>query len=176
MAKMSYAEKLRDPRWQRKRLEALESANWECDHCEESQKTLSVHHKFYVNGREPWDYSIRQLEVLCDDCHREAGDFQRNALSLFAFLSRQEMEHLTGCAKYFIAAQGGNGMRLESPEEVDAVASLGSYSSNAHAPLFNRLISKGGDFDKDHLIECLRWWHSYYMKPQCLAIIEDKNE
>lgn len=52
---MKYAEKLKDPRWQKKRLEILERDKWMCRGCCETQKTLHVHHIFYVHGLEPWD-------------------------------------------------------------------------------------------------------------------------
>lgn len=67
--KMTYAEKLRDPRWQRKRLERLEKASWCCDCCGASDNTLHVHHNDYFKGREPWEYELAQLTVLCEDCH-----------------------------------------------------------------------------------------------------------
>lgn len=68
---MTYAEKLRDPRWQRKRLEKLEWSRWECDCCGTAKKTLHVHHRRYIKGREPWDYSIDELSTYCEDCHTE---------------------------------------------------------------------------------------------------------
>lgn len=65
----SYAQKLRDPRWQKKRLEVLEASGWRCELCCDSESPLHVHHKQYFKGREPWDYEIAQLAVLCECCH-----------------------------------------------------------------------------------------------------------
>jgi len=65
----TYFQKLQDPRWQKKRLEALEAAEWTCQCCMDSESTLHVHHRAYFKGREPWDYEVKQLEVLCKDCH-----------------------------------------------------------------------------------------------------------
>lgn len=67
--KTSYFQKLRDPRWQKKRLEALEAADWSCQRCCDKESTLNVHHKQYFKGREPWDYEVKQLAVLCEECH-----------------------------------------------------------------------------------------------------------
>lgn len=67
----SYFQKLKDPRWQKKRLEALEAADWTCQCCFDSEATLHVHHRAYFKGREPWDYEVGQLEVLCESCHEE---------------------------------------------------------------------------------------------------------
>lgn len=64
-----YSQKLKDPRWQRKRLEALQAANWACQDCKNTRKTLHVHHTRYAG--EPWDVPLSSLEVLCEDCHEE---------------------------------------------------------------------------------------------------------
>jgi len=68
-SKRSYIEKLRDPRWQKKRLEVLEAAGWKCEQCEDDEETLHVHHKIYIKGREPWEYENTQLSCLCQSCH-----------------------------------------------------------------------------------------------------------
>lgn len=65
----AYFEKLKDPRWQKKRLEALEASFWKCACCGDAQSTLHVHHRQYFKGREPWEYEVGQLEVLCESCH-----------------------------------------------------------------------------------------------------------
>lgn len=70
MAK-TYFEKLKDPRWQRKRLEAMEAAEFMCQMCCDSTTTLHVHHKAYFKGREPWEYDIEQLAVVCENCHKD---------------------------------------------------------------------------------------------------------
>lgn len=66
---MTYSEKLKDPRWQRRRLEVLERCKWKCVSCESAGKTLHVHHRWYVSGREPWEYPAICLVALCDECH-----------------------------------------------------------------------------------------------------------
>lgn len=65
----SYSQKLKDPRWQRKRLEALQAANWSCKSCKATHKTLHVHHTKYRG--EPWEAPLDWLEVLCEDCHEK---------------------------------------------------------------------------------------------------------
>jgi len=65
----TYFEKLKDPRWQKKRLEVLQAADFHCQSCGDGTSTLHVHHKQYFKGREPWEYDARQLAVLCEDCH-----------------------------------------------------------------------------------------------------------
>lgn len=81
----TYAQKLRDPRWQKKRLEAMEKADFTCEICGDSENTLNVHHKEYFKGREPWEYLPEQLAVLCEECHHnlhEKPDVLREIISL----------------------------------------------------------------------------------------------
>lgn len=65
----SYSEKLKDPRWQKTRLEVLSRDGWNCRSCGSTEKTLHVHHSYYVGGRDPWDYPPSVLVSLCKDCH-----------------------------------------------------------------------------------------------------------
>jgi len=67
--KTDYSEKLKDPRWQKKRLKILERDQWKCQVCGADEKTLHVHHKEYVNGHEPWEYGDDFLLTLCEFCH-----------------------------------------------------------------------------------------------------------
>ena len=64
-----YAAKLRDPRWQKKRLEIFERDNWTCQECGATQETLAVHHKVYLPNTEPWDYENDLLITFCESCH-----------------------------------------------------------------------------------------------------------
>lgn len=69
MAKLTYYEKLRDPRWQKKRLEVMQENNFSCELCGDSTTTLNVHHKEYFKDWEPWNYTNSQLACLCEPCH-----------------------------------------------------------------------------------------------------------
>lgn len=72
--KLSYAEQLRHPFWQRKRLEVLEYFRFTCYGCDSKEKTLHVHHKRYVKGRKAWEYELEDFEALCADCHNETHE------------------------------------------------------------------------------------------------------
>lgn len=65
----TYAEKLKDPRWQKKRLEILQRDNFTCLKCKSTIKTLHVHHNTYTYGKEPWDYHNNNFKTLCFECH-----------------------------------------------------------------------------------------------------------
>lgn len=69
-----YSEKLKDPRWQKKRLGVLERENWKCQCCSSSEWTLHVHHLIYTKC-DPWDEPDSNLECLCEICHEFREDF-----------------------------------------------------------------------------------------------------
>lgn len=71
---MSYYEKLKDPRWQKRRLEILEQREWSCQLCESETNTLNVHHGFYMRGMDPWGYEDETMWVLCEECHKKVQD------------------------------------------------------------------------------------------------------
>src|SRR5262245_8350318 len=71
-AQREYQERLKDPRWQRKRLGVLERAAWACEACGTKDSNLQVHHGFYERQALPWEYSDASLFVLCDHCHERA--------------------------------------------------------------------------------------------------------
>lgn len=77
-----YSEKLRDPRWQKKRLEIFNRDGWMCQMCGESKKELVVHHESYDSGLEPWEYSDDKLKTICVDCHEdEHGIIEKTKLN-----------------------------------------------------------------------------------------------
>jgi hypothetical protein len=80
---LTYAEMLRDPRWQRRRLEIMQSADFRCELCGSAEKTLNVHHRQYRKGAKPWEYDDEELRCMCEDCHRE--DHENSALLLRIF-------------------------------------------------------------------------------------------
>lgn len=69
-SKGAYSEKLRDPRWQKVRLEIMERDKFSCRHCGSDKKTLNVHHCYYRTGKNPWDYDKNTLVTLCEGCHK----------------------------------------------------------------------------------------------------------
>lgn len=69
---MSYADKLKDPRWQRKRLEVFRAADWKCEYCGDGANTLHVHHLKYTG--EPWEAPMEDLECLCKTHHDQRTD------------------------------------------------------------------------------------------------------
>ncbi len=71
MTKEEYAEKLKDPRWQRKRREILRRDGHQCRWCGSTDWPLEIHHLQYVFGRDPWDYEDDNFRTLCGWCHKK---------------------------------------------------------------------------------------------------------
>lgn len=65
---MNYSEKLKDYRWQEKRLVILERDGGCCRNCGEVEN-LQIHHTIYFKNTEPWDYDNDFLLTLCRTCH-----------------------------------------------------------------------------------------------------------
>ena len=69
---MLYSDKLKNPLWQKKRLKIFERDNWKCLFCWSRERTLVVHHLYYLEV-EPWEYPDEAFLTLCIDCHDFIG-------------------------------------------------------------------------------------------------------
>jgi hypothetical protein len=86
---MTYQEKLKDPRWQRKRLEVMQYAEFRCQLCGDGKQTLNVHHSYYTREADPWDYPTGSLVCLCESCHEGVEVFLRRAQAFRAVTAGQ---------------------------------------------------------------------------------------
>jgi len=64
-----YSEKLKDPRWQKKRLEVFNRDGFVCSNCGNSESMLAVHHLYYEKDKDPWDYPLEAFKTICEECH-----------------------------------------------------------------------------------------------------------
>jgi len=69
---------LRDPRWQKKRLEIMQRDNFQCVACLRKNKTLHVHHKKYIG--KPWEAKDNDLQTLCEYCHKALGPHPKGGI------------------------------------------------------------------------------------------------
>jgi len=67
---MTYAEKLKDKRWEEKRFKALKKAKHTCKICKSTSRTLHIHHLKYHTSGDPWKSPFKDLICICDICHR----------------------------------------------------------------------------------------------------------
>lgn len=92
---MTYAEKLKDPRWQQKRLQIMDRDEWTCRHCGTTTDTLTVHHTVYWRNREPWDYNDDELITLCEQCHREHEKQKGEFLAVMGGMPARDVAFIT---------------------------------------------------------------------------------
>lgn len=65
----SYRKMLTDSRWSQRRLDIMRRDGFRCRRCGGKGK-LNVHHRWYIYGRQPWQYPDCSLVTLCEKCHR----------------------------------------------------------------------------------------------------------
>lgn len=115
MNSLSYFELLKDPRWQRKRLEIMERDWFACRICGDDKTTLNVHHQFYLSKLKPWEYENDTLMTLCEPCHKFAGKLMDK---LRRSLSRLDPVYLIKVLKYVdkvVASQPKTVRRVQRP-------------------------------------------------------------
>lgn len=78
----TYSEKLRDPRWQRKRLEVLNRDDFTCQLCGAKETELHVHHEAYKKGANPWEYDNSWLITYCKYCHIIFQSFEKQKIGV----------------------------------------------------------------------------------------------
>jgi hypothetical protein len=89
MENKTYAEKLKDPRWQKKRLEIFQRDQFRCMECFSDEKSLQVHHIAY-KGKNPWDTPNELLITYCYECHQKEEDKLKAAGETFVKLMRAD--------------------------------------------------------------------------------------
>lgn len=122
--KEQYYAKLRDPRWQKMRLKIMERDEFTCQMCFDSESTLNVHHCYYKNGAEPWDYEECSLITLCEDCHAnetQCAYAEKKAL-IDAIASKGLMSW--GFAELAAAVRKGPGTFYTHPPNIQALAEM----------------------------------------------------
>ena len=64
-----YKHLLEDKRWKEFRLKVMSERGNKCECCVGTH-ILQIHHTFYINGKMPWEYDIKDMRVLCKKCHQ----------------------------------------------------------------------------------------------------------
>lgn len=128
-SKSAYAEKLKDPRWQKKRLAILQRDDWRCQVCGTREVTLHVHHAWYSNG-EPWDATDNSLYTCCADCHEPEHElhkeWSRRMLGLLAEIGIRSSTDFDGFELFRKAAP--------------------SFSTDSPATSFSRSVARFQEF------------------------------
>jgi hypothetical protein len=103
MSKPTYLELLRDPRWQKRRLEIMNRAAFMCEECGDGASALNVHHRIYRKGAAPWEYPDPELICICETCHQAEHLVRDGIASAMAQLSGARLQELLGFAEGLVA-------------------------------------------------------------------------
>lgn len=85
----TYADLLKSPLWQKKRLQIMERDGWKCTNCLCETEQLHVHHEQYLSSCLPWEYPDELLKTLCDTCHKSTHGI--GEWNLDEYISSNEM-------------------------------------------------------------------------------------
>jgi hypothetical protein len=144
MAKKNYSELLRDPRWQKRRLEIMARDEWACQSCKCKTDTLNVHHKRYQWGLNPWEYPDDDLITLCEGCHEFEEDLKTitiyNDLSSVSGLLNIQLWLYTNALVY---------AKLNNPDVFEQVKDLLKSSSIDMKDDFNKFIGNPKGYKKN---------------------------
>ncbi len=150
MANQSYIELLRDPQWQRKRLEILNRDDFTCQACAEKTKTLHVHHKRYRRGCKPWEYDGADLVTLCEDCHEATTNTKRRLVVVIEALGPGWDAALLGYAEAILSVStDGHRIPVRDENHAQGILALALDVSAAGSALISRenvvsLAAEGG--------------------------------
>lgn len=64
-----YNHLLKDKRWKEFRLKVMSERGSKCECCG-GTNILQIHHTFYIGGKMPWEYDVKDMRVLCKKCHQ----------------------------------------------------------------------------------------------------------
>lgn len=133
----SYSDLFKDPRWQKKRLKVFERDDWACQKCYNTESTLNVHHKYYKDKTEPWDYPLEALITLCENCHISEKEDRAGYEQSLLYALRQKFlaEDISEIATGFYIMQ-----LCHLPEIVAAALSWALSDENIQKELIERYL------------------------------------
>jgi 5-methylcytosine-specific restriction endonuclease McrA len=91
-----YSNKLKDPRWQKKRLEILQRDKWSCQQCGDEETELHVHHRYYEYNLDPWNYPDADMFSLCYLCHSKNHNLDKLIKKLMKNLGYDQKARVAG--------------------------------------------------------------------------------
>lgn len=130
---MTYSDKLKDPRWQKKRLEVMLRDGFKCTKCNDAETTLNVHHLKYLG--DPWDAHLDDLETLCCHCHEATEIIKKAGVGIVRVTKRLSDSKLKkGC------------LFVQDTENIISVFGIEGLEINSLFSLRNQLLSELNTF------------------------------
>jgi hypothetical protein len=108
-----------------------------CQICYDYESTLNVHHRCYLHGKDPWEYSLEAIVTLCESCHEEEAPERAEAVA--------GMRHLRNFAGYCVSIPH-KAMAARQCDELLPNTKAGSMVNTVRIDLDCRLIK--GKFEE----------------------------
>ena len=119
-----YWQLLRDPRWQKKRLEVMQRDEFSCATCGNAAATLNVHHIKYRKGAKPWEYDADELQTLCENCHSRKHELEDQLKVLMSKLYVCDIKRLIGFTQAQVLFDNhGSSVALEGEMQICGIRS-----------------------------------------------------
>lgn len=145
MGKPTYYELLRHPNWQKKRLEVMDAAKFQCVNCGSRDITLNIHHTYYERGKKPWEYPTNSLRCLCEDCHKTEHATRDAVKKIIGGMEPYDIDRMLGFAAAYAARHDDQDrpILVQSYEFAEGVACV--FGTNAGFIIYHL---------KDGVIDC----------------------
>jgi hypothetical protein len=140
-AQTKYYEKLKDPRWQKLRLEIMQRDDFTCQMCGDKNKTLNVHHRRYIKNTEPWDYPPHTLVTLCEICHEGEKDQMEENMEILV----EQLKNKFFAEDILDLAEGFNALKMFGKSHVVS-RMIGRILENEK--LLKKLLKSYNDFER----------------------------
>ncbi len=141
----TYGEKLKDPQWQKKRLEILNRDQFTCQLCSDETTELQVHHLSYEYGKEPWEYPNENFVTYCRFCHKLIEHFKSSSFKP-VIATRMYKNQLFLICIVHNNENGNSGVSIKYLNEFDELCNLIDLSEDAI-----NTVSKLFDLSKNKL-------------------------
>jgi hypothetical protein len=138
----AYFELLKDPRWQKRRLEILERDGWNCVDCGDGTKTLHVHHRYYEWRLKPWEYEDDALTTLCEPCHERITAHTKLLKAALRRISPSDIIRVVGYVEALIACPDGEPIAITDAHMAVGVA---DYLGVSEKEIEDAMIAGGDD-------------------------------
>lgn len=103
---MNYAQQIKHPNWQKKRLEVLEKWDFTCQCCGAKEDELNIHHPLYKKGALIWQYEWHELQCLCVKCHKDAHAVDEKLKKMIALMAPPHKQSLIAYCHDLLMAGG----------------------------------------------------------------------
>jgi hypothetical protein len=132
----NYSDLLKNPKWQKKRLEIMSRDDFACSICGDDKSTLNVHHLFYKKGKKPWEYQDKALITLCDSCHENEHQEKQNLTANFNNLP------ILSQSKSLLIENIEDLSDIYDPYQIDMILDISMAYFLREKPSFNEMLDK----------------------------------